>query len=1622
MKIKLTTLLFGLLLAVGWTSNASAQALPEKQSDFANRFKCAPISAPAHVNGVLRADDPNEPCGATYKASGIKDLTYTYWDAQGNPQTANYVVLNQNTNKYEAELVTDPYKMYGLIRGVYMEKELPGPTYSAYKSDGTTRERKVYYGGIDGGWNIPGTTDATYDALGNITITVSHNYSFDYWNWSYTYYPVLMKSIKVMSGNTVVTEFDIDEANGTTSTSWTVSPNGTNGTIGVDAEAGVFIFGIAGNNGYISSISSGGTFTVPASLLTDYHDVQVVIEAYSEESGYAGTISVNGSSQTISYGTTATTYSPSAWAMHANMSGGTRTPGDILITTSDANVYLTSITVQRTGASTITWTAPNGNAGTLATNLPEGWYSNPRLRNVGNNRVNFYGENGAAAAGSIRIPASVFEGCSGATITVGACGRYNNSSNNGTLQINYDRSSSTSGQGGIWGVYYTSSQNYSRSYTFPLFYQTETYKPEKEGYTAILVAVKNDNKIHDESNDPYNGSWEFSTRQEVVDYLRDNVEFVKLLTDGLRIGNAADYSRGTVFNCDATVNKFFVLGKGQARQRAGGLLGTIATGDWGLVAGKEGPFDFMYEEFSPTTGDAGSQIEDFYSEMMKGNVYNVVHDCASVIQQRHQFSLSGNTTNPEPFSFTGLNFFIPDYRLMYWNVPDYVKKNSSTGAIIEGPWSVDGRDMNPYIAADANDKTGEPYRQANYFDMWFGQYNTEHAPQIGIYRITLDANAEKSADYNFEDPSKRNYDITLHWVSSLDEMAGHPVDQIYTLYTWDENGNRIELHPTGVKFFDAEGHELTALDGYDSTNPFVVTQVTYSWPQKATSQIFEYQVEGTPNDNEHPGFVATSNTDYVVIPGWNDFLALTRNHYESDFVVNEEKNYYRNFLTVANDNEDNALTVTRIANGEDTYTLYRYDVAKPDNLTEVAELTFSLNGVAPANAKYVTFGVSYADGSQDQLRPSDKPLKYNLGEMGVKTRGDLCIHGNGDLVIQPNGTTVNFHSITVTGKRNDATETITSWNESMGTTLPSGWLTSPGSVFDLYEGVYYLEGHGYIYIPSTMLTGYTDIAVTIEASGDAGSVSRITVNDVTKRIDNGAVDEYTWTAEEVASSSSDLAGMIRMGGLPLVDQFSASTAKNDHPERYGYVLIYKKGTNDEKQSSKVEVPVQHTNATVNGFYTEQEVKDDTDRELKIDIVEADVTLNLSATNSAIYHYILLSDDKNVIPVNDEARTDYVSYLQRRGDFTYREMNESSPLWVEENSFGWPAGEREYFNNAEGKLTTGTYGDFKTYVPVVETTGYDRRWYDVQDNNYGDMLHNTYGSPIWKTSAGKVEIKTADAQPQQGWNTTWTDNGNCRLYMLDNVEAHGYLPKAGVTNIEYEPYMFRIFVESENGNLRHFKYETNSDGNKVITADEGSTTGPWCVWSEYIKLDQDGNIVEDATTAANGVTLKPIKETNDDAEDGSEFLSYIEFHKDKVERDAATEENPDPEWDKDANNAIFGAIDALASENTLIDAKDLKVFVRFYYRSTGEAVNSNLLQMMLRADGEEEETPEYYAAEGDSQAKQTPTGVSEVRYLGEIVSQTYFNVQGMQSDKPFDGVNIVVTRYSDGATSISKVVR
>ena len=51
-----------------------------------------------------------------------------------------------------------------------------------------------------------------------------------------------------------------------------------------------------------------------------------------------------------------------------------------------------------------------------------------------------------------------------------------------------------------------------------------------------------------------------------------------------------------------------------------------------------------------------------------------------------------------------------------------------------------------------------------------------------------------------------------------------------------------------------------------------------------------------------------------------------------------------------------------------------------------------------------------------------------------------------------------------------------------------------------------------------------------------------------------------------------------------------------------------------------------------------------------------------------------------------------------------------------------------------------------------------------------------------------------------------------------------------------------------------------------------------------------------------------------------------------------------------------------------------------------------------------------------------TAINNVNVTKEVVSHTYYNIAGVASDKPFSGINIVVTRYTDGTSSATKILR
>lgn len=238
---------------------------------------------------------------------------------------------------------------------------------------------------------------------------------------------------------------------------------------------------------------------------------------------------------------------------------------------------------------------------------------------------------------------------------------------------------------------------------------TGVQKPTKEGYTVLIVSVKNN--FNDNKTD-------INDYKELIEYIGNSIESVELLTDGMRIGSGEN--KGTLYNFSGRYNRFFFISKGQARKNRSHYNRPTSSI----------PFFSMFEQFSPTTTSTGATISDFYSKMSSGEVYPIVHDCSSVTYLAHYFCMNGKDGTTS-YDMTGINFFIPDYRLQY-------HRNRSTNI-------------------------------SNYVN-----YNTSHQPKTQMYTIKLTAEAQEAAE-------PRKYDVTLNWTSNLNDLAGD-IEQEYYIY------------------------------------------------------------------------------------------------------------------------------------------------------------------------------------------------------------------------------------------------------------------------------------------------------------------------------------------------------------------------------------------------------------------------------------------------------------------------------------------------------------------------------------------------------------------------------------------------------------------------------------------------------------------------------------------------------------------------------------------------------------------------------------------------------------------------------------------------------------------------
>ncbi len=266
MRNKFLILLFGLLLAVGWTNDASAQKLPQGKPWYKNalfqrmtkptmtsnpKAQAVELSADAQVKGVdgqpsrapMRASY-NQTSPVTHVKSWYDGKSYTWYDAEGNSQgTASYT-----------DAVTDSCQMFWFIRSLYADPTMPGIKYS----EATNYD--IAYDGCDFGYWLSG--DVTED----ITILMTNN--------CYITYIALYE----YGSNEPFAYYDVDD--------------GSNPPTGWDMPNKSFMTRSQDSNGwYYWSFSSGyqdGTFypafTIPSSVLAGHGGIDVYVNARNTSS------------------------------------------------------------------------------------------------------------------------------------------------------------------------------------------------------------------------------------------------------------------------------------------------------------------------------------------------------------------------------------------------------------------------------------------------------------------------------------------------------------------------------------------------------------------------------------------------------------------------------------------------------------------------------------------------------------------------------------------------------------------------------------------------------------------------------------------------------------------------------------------------------------------------------------------------------------------------------------------------------------------------------------------------------------------------------------------------------------------------------------------------------------------------------------------------------------------------------------------------------------------------------------------------------------------------------------------------------------------------------------------
>ena len=1115
-------------------------------------------------------------------------------------------------------------------------------------------------------------------------------------------------------------------------------------------------------------------------------------------------------------------------------------------------------------------------------------------------------------------------------------------------------------------------------------FKINEFKPTEEGVTLLLLEQKDDFVAKTVSSNSHNYS-------QLRGYIAESIKSARVITEAKRTGTGQ--AAGTLFKVDCDkMNNFFFLAKGQlcGFSNNGGNYyypnyNNYAYQDYGLsnsYLDVEPPlFCHMFEQFSPAQSSATGAPIDIYQNLINMESFPVIHDCPCVpycygAGGGHGFSMYHSDYSGDCADVRDMMFFVPDYRMMY--------HSNRTG-----DWS--GRD---------------------YFN-----YNTDHAPTMGLYVITQDPITD-----NGQVPGKDIYHLTLNWQSNLDKFL--PSDpQEYQLYqvVYEEDG--VEKF-VPVYYMNSNGQYIS---GPNSTTvvttpvPVVLTlsptdSKTYTEvyvPMQESSQQVTFAVRG--QDATHFLDLKTSNYRDFVIPGLdpNELVELTDATHYSRFNPQTVKNCYSNKISIANtamglvnadinaNNTETKLTVVRshseTVNGATT------TVSEP-----IAYITFD-----KTNSKYT---VTMANQDAKSEYPNGKTSGQGAGYHANGPSHNIEENGNWQQSYTvTSGGYVDFGSLSiydnfvVSVADNSHPNAYTYQMTSNYQGLPLMYLDATGSA----DNNAFTQGdedwYAYTWIPGN--TGDWILGT------KKGNLLRFYYNSThTKilfaRIPKGQTP--TWDVN-IWNQTQDLD--VHDGGTYKLTSWHDSGNYNKMSvEGEGGYTAPAADYSSMAHSNSFDVRVYKTDSRINNVYTLEQV-DDEDEE----------------TGGGTFENDDLTFEERLQPSSkkDILRYDVYRWGETEGRFIVdkvtgkdNEEQDLSPDGQADNQDGWYTTKingkaQEEVRFGEGITTkwasfidpvpeNESTAQAFTYAPVVETFSKGKTADSTPTSQKDRTDYNTYGGPLKNAATGKftITVETPGNNNPLMSDYTWTKTVNNQelKYCYYNLKLKFSNPKIGNTNNflapvpeGYQIYKVRVWREVDEKYL-----------GEQFEALQGRV-------SDCYKFDEivytDADRMDDFLHQSYALGSAP----------GEIEVSYYNSEDDIV-----------------YNCGTFGArkvrTDEPESDKSVLDEDiDVNFFARIYFarEATIAALSTNSSSNngapILRADAEPLPADgNFYMVEAKvdytiSPSNTIPTGVEKLN-TREVVGVKYYNVAGIEGSEPFDGVNIVVTRYSDGSTTTTKILK